>query len=154
MSTFHRAPCHMNGQVNHQNYWIWEAEKHEIPVCLTFWKWTHGVDFCKWPCCRTCPFLQKTPLRETSISAWWNCLLMCKSIFSQMNATALNVLQQSTATQTAEHIHTCTLAEGQHQNYVTCWTIKQGSSFSMILYRECCNIYCVNKLQNQKIRFV
>jgi hypothetical protein len=123
MSTFHRAPGHMNGQVNHHKYWIWEAEKHAVPVCMTLWKWTHGVHFPKWLHCRTCPFLQKTPLWETSISACWNCLLSCKSTFSRMNATSLNVLQQSTAIQTAEHIHTCTLAGGQHQNSLTCWTL-------------------------------
>jgi len=106
MSTFHRAPRHMNGKIYHQNYRIWEAEKHEIPMCMTLWKWTHGVDFPTWLCCRTCPFLQKTPLRETSISTCWNCFLYCKSAFSQMNATALRVLQQSTASQTAEHTHT------------------------------------------------
>jgi len=38
--------------------------------------------------------------------------------------------------------------------YLSYSTIKQGSSFSMILYRECCNIYCLNKLQNQKIKFI
>jgi hypothetical protein len=122
MSTFHRAPGHMNGQVNHHNYWIWEAEKYAIPVCMTLWKWTHGVHFPRWLRCRTCPFLQKTPLRETSISACWNCLLSCKSTFSWTNATSLKVLQQSTVIQTAEHIPTCTLAGGQHQNCVTCWT--------------------------------
>ena len=104
MSTFHRAPGHMNGQVNHHNYWIWEAEKHEIPVCMTLWKWTHGVDFPKWLCCRTCPFLQKTPLWETSVSACWNCLLSCKSAFSRKNTTSLNVLHSDSWAYTHMHI--------------------------------------------------
>jgi hypothetical protein len=143
---------------------VWEREWDSL------WKWTHAVDFSNWLCCKTCPFFQKTPLRENSVSPCWDHLLFHNSAFSQMNATALNVLQQSTAIQTAEractHTHTCTLGAGQHQNYVTCWTfpnksqdnmtqnmshsaIKQGSSFSVILYRECCNIYCLNKSQNR-----
>ena len=71
---------------------------------------------------RPFPFFQTTPLRETSVSTRWNCLLSRKSAFSQMNTTALDVLVQSTAIQTVEHTHThtCTQAGHQHQNFVTC----------------------------------
>ena len=109
-----------------------EYEKQKSMTFLCAWhsESEHMVRTSPSDCvCRTCPFLQKTPLRETCISACWNCLLMCKSTFSQMNTTALNVLQQSTATQTAEHTHTCTLAGGQHQNYVTCWTFPNNFLF-------------------------
>jgi hypothetical protein len=154
-----KVPFRMNGQVNHHNYWIQEAEQpHVIPVCVCM---TLKVNtWCGLLCdCVIGPFL----FAENTIIV--NIYLNMLELFAFLKEhlllnehhytecvkailLPLGQLSVHTHAHTQEaSIRTLWLAEHFTTNHMIMWlkiidiTLKQGSSFSMILYTKCCNFF-------------